>query len=189
MAAPKQKYNKPSDISEEFLREVVAEVTNYRAVCRALNISTGGRYYEVIIKMITDYNIDTSHFRSKLYRDDDANRRLPLDELLTNNSKFKPRPPHLIKERLISEGLAKNECEICGQGPQWRGKALPLKLGYRNGDNLDTRRENLRILCPNCWQQVEDRTISYRRGRAKTAETLKRKGEEKIVKSRNGAEK
>ncbi len=33
---------------------------------------------------------------------------------------------------------------------EWRGQPLPLMLDHINGDPMDNRLENLRILCPNC---------------------------------------
>jgi Zn finger protein HypA/HybF involved in hydrogenase expression len=55
-----------------------------------------------------------------------------------------------LKRRLIKEGIIKNECALCGQGPNWKGKKMSLILDHINGINNDNRLENLRIVCPNC---------------------------------------
>lgn len=44
-------------------------------------------------------------------------------------------------------------CASCGIGAVWEGKALVLQLDHVNGDWRDYRRENLRLLCPNCHLQ------------------------------------
>ncbi|MBV9438615.1 MAG: HNH endonuclease [Candidatus Eremiobacteraeota bacterium] len=65
-----------------------------------------------------------------------------------------PRNRHIIKRRLIAEGKLQNICAICGIA-DWKGRPLSLQLDHVNGNGLDYRLENLRILCPNCHSQTE----------------------------------
>jgi len=67
---------------------------------------------------------------------------------LIENSEY--RHTSNLKERLYKEGLKKRECELCGQGEEWRGKKMSLILDHINGTNNDNRIKNLRIACPNC---------------------------------------
>lgn len=60
-----------------------------------------------------------------------------------------------LKRRLIREGVLKNECSECELAPMWNGRRLVLQLDHRNGDSEDNRRENLRLLCPNCHSQTD----------------------------------
>jgi len=42
-----------------------------------------------------------------------------------------------------------NKCNKCGV-EQWMGKALPLELDHKDGNNQNNSIENLEALCPNC---------------------------------------
>ena len=54
-----------------------------------------------------------------------------------------------LKEKLIKEGIKKDECEICGIS-YWQGVKLTLELHHIDGNHFNNSFDNLQILCPNC---------------------------------------
>ncbi len=59
-----------------------------------------------------------------------------------------------LRNRLISEGIKKNECEICGIS-NWNGRELSMQLDHIDGDSHNHLLNNLRMICPNCHSQTE----------------------------------
>jgi hypothetical protein len=59
-----------------------------------------------------------------------------------------------LKKRLIEEGIKKNQCEICKNGPMWMNKPLNCELDHIDGNDSNHRLENLRMICPNCHSQT-----------------------------------
>ena len=56
---------------------------------------------------------------------------------------------HVLKLKLIRDGIKEEKCEICGIS-SWQGEKLPLELHHKDGDHYNNNLENLQILCPNC---------------------------------------
>lgn len=56
---------------------------------------------------------------------------------------------HVLKGKLIRDGIKKKECELCGVST-WRGVELPLELHHKDGNHYNNSLDNLAILCPNC---------------------------------------
>ena len=75
---------------------------------------------------------------------------IPIEELLVVG---RPTRRSHLKNRLISEGLKDNRCEICGID-EWQGRALTMRLHHVNGDGTDNRLINLQFLCANCHSQT-----------------------------------
>lgn len=74
---------------------------------------------------------------------------MPISELLSDAKRHR----NHIKKRLLSAGLLRNMCSVCG-ARDWRGKPLSIHLDHINGVRDDNRLENLRMLCPNCHSQT-----------------------------------
>lgn len=75
-----------------------------------------------------------------------------LESILVANSTYTK--SNYLKTRLVNADIIKDECILCGTGPEWLGLPLTLQLDHINGDNRDNRLENLRVLCPNCHSQT-----------------------------------
>lgn len=66
---------------------------------------------------------------------------------LFNNAPFDDLPKTMKRKRLLIE--QNGQCKNCGND-HWMGGKIPLELDHINGNNKDDRKENLRLLCPNC---------------------------------------
>lgn len=57
-----------------------------------------------------------------------------------------------IKEFLLEEN--DHKCAICGCSDMWNNSPLTFILDHINGDWSNQRKENLRLICPNCNSQL-----------------------------------
>lgn len=59
---------------------------------------------------------------------------------------------HILKQKLIRDGIKEHRCERCGL-TTWNNQPIPLELHHKDGDHYNNNLDNLEILCPNCHSQ------------------------------------
>ena len=70
---------------------------------------------------------------------------------------------HVLKIKLIRDGIKENKCEICGVSI-WQGVQLPLELHHKDGNHFNNNFDNLQILCPNC-HSIQEGNAGANRGK------------------------
>lgn len=85
----------------------------------------------------------------------DHQHKLKYEDFLNDNSKYcrENYNPKIFKVDVLKE--QNNECDICGITNKWNDKNLVFVLDHIDGDASNNKRENLRLVCPNCDSQLD----------------------------------
>lgn len=80
--------------------------------------------------------------------------KLAYKDFLENNDKYcrSNYTPKGFKDFFLEE--QKNKCKICNNEPIWNNKKLVFIIDHIDGDASNNKRENLRLICPNCDSQL-----------------------------------
>ena len=80
---------------------------------------------------------------------------LRYKDFIENNDKYcrENYTPKTFKSRFLEE--QNNECAICKMNTIWNDKKLVFILDHIDGDASNNKRENLRLVCPNCDSQLD----------------------------------
>lgn len=77
---------------------------------------------------------------------------VPLDEILDGQHGYYPTGK--LKKRLLDSNILKYKCDICDIN-EWNGCSLVLHLDHKDGNSTNHKKNNLRLLCPNCHSQTD----------------------------------
>ena len=103
-------------------------------------------------KLIKLNNISTSHFLHVHLGGYVKNKNITIADFTDKCTWNKTSIKRFLKNNKILDFTI---CSLCGISDQWNGKKLILQLDHINGNNIDNRIENLRIVCPNCHSQTD----------------------------------
>ena len=112
-----------------------------------------GVHYLTYRKYAKMYNVWEQHLNQKGVgiKKGYGKYRKPLDELLSSERKVKLTRRYL-KKRLVEENWVQEECSSCGYNEIVMGKDnVALLIDFIDGDNENTKLDNIRLLCPNCY--------------------------------------
>lgn len=161
------KYVGNNHYEETNFRKLVAESYNVSDMLRRMGITVDTNNYRLVRRYLELYQIDTSHFRRNT-TNQNTTKGLPISELLVIDSRVSISK---LKKLLIKEGLLEYKCAGgCGVVDSYNGKTISLHLDHINGNPVDNRLENLRLLCPNCHSQTD--TYCGKNQRIKLAKTI-----------------
>lgn len=151
--------------TKEELESVVKNMFSIADILRYFKIPCYGNNYKTLKSNILKWEIDISHFTGQLWAKGKMfPPKRPINDYLSGKQKISS---HMLKLRLIKEGIFQHICQSCGLSA-WKDTIIPLELHHIDGDRFNNNLANLQILCPNCHAQTDNYCSKKIKGAKKT---------------------
>ena len=124
-------------------REFINTINNsyyLRDVVKKMGCSLNNKTIKKIKMKMDELNINIVNF------DSSKSISQEINNIKKNNKE--------MKRQLLEKDLIENKCHACKIGDMWNGRLLSLKINYINGNSNDKNLNNMRLLCPNCFNQL-----------------------------------
>ncbi|WP_448318976.1 HNH endonuclease [Streptomyces sp. CO7] len=136
---------------EKALATAVADAISYAEALRHLGLPCDTTTRRWLTGWIQEAGLSTAHFLGQGHQRvrPGTNPQLTAEQVLVlHDREYRTRTSML--RRALAEIGVRESCARCGTGAEWQGRPMTLEIDHINGDWRDDRRENLRLLCPNC---------------------------------------
>jgi 5-methylcytosine-specific restriction endonuclease McrA len=95
-----------------------------------------------------------------LIRKSNVNRQKKLLEIL-NGERETSMKPEAFQQLLIEEGIFEESCSLCGfDERRITDYTVPLKLAFKDGNTSNFKKDNLELLCYNCFYLTYENPLS-----------------------------
>ncbi len=132
----------------ENLAKAITKSDSWRKVCAELGLFYCQQALKRLKAKADAASLSYEHFLGKAtWKNKVSPLRKPATELKGNS--------HSRRLALIRDGIKEHRCEVCTL-TEWMGKPIPLTLHHVDGNKLNNKLDNLKIVCGNCHMQTEN---------------------------------